>query len=309
MQPASSNRRWKAVAVWSLYGLLLLAMGAGGTVLGMVKDSKLAQELLKARLFGAPEPQEVFGRNDITVLILGTDEDRAPGGRSVDREAARSDMIMVARLHFDRKIITGITIPRDTLAHLPGYSTRRVNAYHAHGGPALAERAVEGLIGVKIDRTIVVNYQIFQDMVDMIGGIDINVEKRLTYTDERGHLHIDLEPGLQHLDGYNAMGYVRYRRDGDFERQKRQRSFMLAFKTQAMKNPQKAAQLVEQTRSLIGGVFSNDELVSLIAFSQLVKSSDIKLGVLPVLDGQNFDLVVDVTKLHDTLLQYELVDG
>jgi LCP family protein required for cell wall assembly len=309
MQPASSKRRWKAVAVWSLYGLLLLVMAAGGTVLGFVKDSELAPGLVRDWLFGSPEPEEVFGRGDITLLILGTDEDRAPGGHKVDREAARSDMIMVARLHFDKKTITGITIPRDTLAQLPGYSTRRVNAFHAFGGPDLAERAVEGLIGVKIDRTVVVNYRIFQDMVDMIGGIDIDVEKKLTYSDERGNLHIDLEPGPQHLDGYSAMGYVRYRRDGDFERQRRQRSFLLAFKAQAMKNPRRAPQLIDHTTELIGGVFSNEELRSLIGFSQEVKSTDIKLGVLPVLDAQNFDLVVDSTKLYDTLLEYELVDG
>jgi LCP family protein required for cell wall assembly len=283
-------------------------MGASGTLFGMVKGTPLARMPLGI-IFGPPDPEKVFGRDDITLLVLGTDEDRAPGGRSVDREAARSDMIMVARLHFSEARITGITIPRDTLARLPGYSTRRINAFHSVGGPDLAKRAVEGLIGVHIDRVVVVNYRVFQDMVDMIGGIDIDVEKRLKYTDERGKLFIDLQPGLQHLDGYHAMGYVRYRKDSDFDRQERQRNFMVAFKTQALANLDKAGALSVKTGELTGHVFTDKELLTLFFFAREVGTSKIKLGMLPVLDGNNYDLVVDTGKLYDTLKEYDLIDA
>jgi LCP family protein required for cell wall assembly len=255
-----------------------------------------------------PDPQEEFGRDDLTILLLGTDEDRAPGGRTVDREAARSDMIMVARLHFADKRITGITIPRDTLARVPGHGTNRINAYHSFGGPSLAKEAVEGLIGVKIDRVVVVNYRVFQQMVDLIDGIDINVEKRLRYSDERGGLFIDLEPGLQRLDGYHAMGYVRYRRDSDFNRQERQRNFLVAFKNQALENKTKIPILSTKVGELTGHAFSDRELVALGFFAKGVESSNIKLGMLPVLDASNYDLVVDTRKLYDTLVEFELVD-
>lgn len=303
MQEASETKRWKVVVGWVCYGLLVSVALAGGTLYGWAKDTVIIDILL-----GPDPPEEVFGRNDITVLLLGTDEDRAPGGRTVDREAARSDMIMVARLHFGKKKITGITIPRDTLAKVPGYSSHRINAFHVFGGADLAKEAVESLIGVKIDRVIVVNYRVFRDMVDLIGGIEIDVEKRLRYEDERGNLHIDIEPGPQHMDGSTAEGYVRYRRDSDFNRQERQRRFLVSFKEQSIKQWTKAPQLLSKLGELTGYVFSDKELATLMFFAREVGTANIKLGMLPVYDAGNYDLAVDMAKLKPTLEEFELID-
>jgi LCP family protein required for cell wall assembly len=307
MQEASGTKRWKVVLGWVSYGLLVSVALAGGTLLGWAKDSPVIKGILNPF---KDSPAEVFGRNDITILLLGTDEDRAPGGRTIDREAARSDMIMVARLHFDEKKITGITIPRDTLARVPGHSTRRINAFHSIGGADLAKEAVEALIGVKIDRVVVINYRVFREMVDLIGGLDLNVEKRLRYEDERGDLHIDLDPGFQHLDGRGAMGYVRYRKDSDFNRQGRQRNFLVAFKEQATKpgNLRKAPELVNKTNELTSYVFSDKELSTLMLFAKEVGTSNINLGMLPVYDAGNYDLAVELGKLKDTLEEFELID-
>lgn len=298
--------RWKAAVVWSLYGLLILVAGAAGTFFGFVQGTPLGDFVnpLKPK----PDPIKEFGREDITLLLLGTDEDRAPGGKTVDREAARSDMIMVARLHFAEQRITGITIPRDTLARVPGRGTHRINAFHSFGGPSLARDAVEGLIGVKIDRIVVVNYRVFQQMIDLIGGVDIDVKKRMKYTDERGGLYVDFQPGFQHMDGYHAMTYVRYRKDSDFNRQERQREFLVAFKQQALENWTKAPTLSNKIGDLTSHAFSNEELTALFGFATKVETANIKLGMLPVLDGYNYDLMVDTRKLYDTLVEYELVD-
>ena len=310
MQEPPETPRWKVVARWSLYGLLIFVVAAAGTFLGVLYNNPLVAKIFKSGLpwVDPPHPDKLFGRPDITVLILGADEDRAPGGKTVDRTAARSDMIMVARLHFADKRITGITIPRDTLADLPGYSTRRINAFHSVGGPDLAKRAIENLIGVQIDRVVVINYEVFQDMVNLIGGIDIDVEKRLKYNDDRGNLHINLDPGFQHLDGYNAMCYVRYRHDSDFDRQRRQRTFLVSFKDQAIHHFSSLPTLAQQVGPLTGNAFSSDELVALAFFTKEVKPEDIKLGMLPVLDASNYDMIVDVSKLTSTLKEYELID-
>lgn len=307
MQVPAETKRWKVVAGWVGYGLLLLASLGLGTVWGWVKDSPL-EGVFKPE-FLRESPEEVFGREDVTLLVLGTDEDRAPGGRRIEREAARSDMIMVARLHFTKKKITGITIPRDTLARVPGHGTSRVNAFHAYGGPDLAKEAVEGLIGVKIDRVIVVNYRVFRDMVDLVGGVDIDVQKRMRYEDERGGLHIDFQPGLQHMDGDTAESYVRYRQDSDFNRQERQRGFLVAFKQQAQKSWTKAPELAKKANELTGYVFDNNELSTLFLFGKEVGTSNIHLGMLPVLDAGGYDLMVDMSKLKETLEEYELIDS
>jgi LCP family protein required for cell wall assembly len=304
MHVASERPRWKVALGWTAWSLFVVFSLAAGTFLGWAKGSPIMEIVLPQK-----PPEVVFGRNDITLLLLGTDEDRAPGGRTIEREAARSDMIMVARLHFLDKKITGITIPRDTLARVPGKGTHRINAFHSIGGADLAKDAVEGLIGVKIDRVVVVNYRVFQEMVDLVGGVDIDVDKRLRYEDERGDLHIDIEPGFQHMDGETAMEYVRYRRDSDFNRQERQRSFLVAFKDQALREWTTAPKLTSKVQDLTGNVFNDKELATLFKFAQDVGPSNIKLGMLPVLDGYNYDLVVNVGKLKETLEEFELIDA
>ena len=103
------------------------------------------------------------------------------------------------------------------------------------------------------------------------------------------------------------MGYVRYRGDGDFRRQGRQRSFIIAFKERAMQKWLKLPELVDQTADLTGNVFTDRELASLFLFSRRVGSQNINLGMLPVLEGENYDLMVDKDKLYDTLKEYELI--
>lgn len=292
----------------SLYVVLLLICLSAGTFVGLVQRGGVSGKIARIMAGGGETPEQLFGRRDLVVLLLGTDEDRAPGGKKVNRAEARSDMIMVARLHFGENRITGITIPRDTLADLPGYRAMRINAFHSIGGPKLAREAVENMIGVKIDRVVVVNYAVFQEMVDMIGGIDIDVAKRLKYTDERGDLFIDFQPGQQHMDGYQAMGYVRYRKDSDFNRQARQREFLMAFKEQAVKQIFQAGRLANKVADLTGHAFTDEELATLMVFARGVDQENIKLGMLAVRDAHNYDLQVDMAKLHDTLKEYELID-
>lgn len=289
----------------SLYGVYILAFLLVGTAIGFIGNGVLRAIVWDS--LASKDPADVFGRPSLNLLILGTDEDRSPGGERVSRSSARSDLVMVARLNFAGNRITGLTIPRDTLAEIPGRGVRRINAAHAFGGPDLAQETVEQLIGVKIDRVVVVNYGVFQEMVDLVDGIEVNVKKTLKYDDSSGNLHIDIKPGRQILNGYDAMGYVRYRGDGDFKRQERQRSFLIAFKERAIKKFLKLPQLVDQTADLTGNVFTDRELGSLFLFSRRVGSQNINLGMLPVLEGENYDLMVDKDKLYQTLKEFELI--
>jgi len=143
--------------------------------------------------------------------------------------------------------------------------------------------------------------------VDLVDGIEVDVKKTLKYDDTSGNLHIDIKPGLQILNGEDAMGYVRYRGDGDFKRQERQRSFLIAFKERAIKKFLKLPQLVDQTADLTGNVFTDRELGSLFLFSRRVGGQNINLGMLPVLEGENYDLMVDKDKLYQTLKEFELI--
>ena len=175
------------VLPWVGYGLVLAVVLAGSSFIGWFTQGSVITEAIKQQVANTP-PQEVFGSQSLTMLVLGVDEDREPGGKIIPGGRTRSDMMMVVKLDFENKMITGVSIPRDTMTIVKGYSAKRINAYHALWGTELATKAVESLLGVPIERTIVVNFEAFQQMIDDLGGVDIDVQKRMKYTDRRGGL-------------------------------------------------------------------------------------------------------------------------
>lgn len=290
--------------------LLLCSFGLGaGTILGFSNRSEVMKAIGIQTLKKTP-PQEIFHDDSINLLLLGCDEDRAYGGKKILREQARSDMMLVARLDFKKKRISGVSIPRDTLCALPGYREQKINAYHAIGGKDLAKRAVEDLIDVSIDRVVVLDYKVFQEIVDMLGGVDVFIDKKLKYTDRRGGLFIDLNPGLQHLDGYDAMCFVRYRHgDSDFARQSRQKDFLLAVKEAVKKKPLIIPEVANKAATMMREDFTVDEIASIVLFAQKVGSDNIRMGQIPVYDVPNYNLKVDRRQLSKTLKEFHLKDG
>jgi LCP family protein required for cell wall assembly len=250
-------------------------------------------------------PQEIFGKDVLTVLILGCDEDRAPGGKKIERSGVRSDMMLLARLDFVNKKITGVSIPRDTMCKVDGYKNQKINAYHAMGGKDLAQKAVETLLDVKIDRTVDLDFQAFQDMVDMTGGVPIHVDKNLNYDDNAGHLHIHIKKGDHVLNGYDSMGFVRFRHsDSDFARQERQHQFMLAFRRVLQKRWGSLGQIADQSLKVAGDEFTAAEASKLAQFSMAVKEKDIKFGAVPAIDGPKSTLLLDEDKVDATLQEF-----
>lgn len=125
-----------------------------------------------------------------------------------------------------------ISIPRDIMLRVPpetGLEARRIGINQVYEYPALygsperadnLRRAVSELLDLPIDYYAVINIDIFEELVDAVGGVELEVPQRMEYTDQAGGLEIDLEPGLQHLSGEQAAGFVRYREllRGDIDR-------------------------------------------------------------------------------------------
>ncbi len=159
-----------------------------------------------------------------TIMIMGVDE------RADDK--GRSDTLMVATIDPTLDKAALLSIPRDTRVKISGIGYDKINAAYAYGGERLTERTVESFLGVHVDHFVIVNTQAFKKVIDAIGGIDIEVEKRMYYEDpwdDDGGLLIDLRPGMQHMDGKTAVTYVRYRdEEGDIGRIKRQQKFVRA---------------------------------------------------------------------------------
>ncbi|WP_433503763.1 LCP family protein [Pseudonocardia halophobica] len=122
------------------------------------------------------------------------------------------------------------SIPRDSWVDIPGHGTNKINAAYAFGGSPLLIQMVENLTGVRVDHFGVIDFAGFQEMGDSVGGIDVRVAAA---TSNAG---VDFHEGLNHLDGAQALAYVRQRYDlpgGDLDRAKRQQNALKALLTKA----------------------------------------------------------------------------
>jgi LCP family protein required for cell wall assembly len=167
-----------------------------------------------------------------SVLLLGVDIVYTGGkGRpSADPTSfqGRSDTIMLARLDPARNSFFLLSIPRDTTCEIPGYGRQKINGANALGGERLAMRSVERLTGIHCDHFLVLNVHGLVELVDALGGITINVPKKMRYRDKTAGLNINLPAGSVTLNGTEAVGFVRFRHDalGDIGRVQRQELFI-----------------------------------------------------------------------------------
>jgi LCP family protein required for cell wall assembly len=172
-------------------------------------------------------PPKWDGKERVNILLLGTDT------RSLrPNETPRSDMMLVVSMDPPSKTAALISVMRDTYVAIPGHYSGRVNTAMSLGGPELAMQTVGQLLDVPIQYYLNTDFEGFIALVDRLGGIEIDVEKDMYYTDSAdNHLYdIDLKKGVQELDGKQALQYVRFRHDAtsDFTRTERQRKFIQA---------------------------------------------------------------------------------
>ncbi|MFW5697674.1 MAG: LCP family protein [Fimbriimonadaceae bacterium] len=315
MPEHSAGQVWKKWAVVSAYAVLYVAALAGGTAMGWIDESDVLKQIVRQGIVNEKQ-EEVFRRDNLNVLLLGLDEQRIPGGRVAmtsegEPQPGRADSILVVQLDFADDEISALSIPRDTLASPSGYRTSKINSFMAvrGGGEELMKEAVMEVSGLRIDRVVVLNYDAFKEVVDRLGGIMIDVPKRMRYHDRRGDLHIDLEPGLQTLYGEDAMGFVRYRSDADdFKRQERQKQFLLALKDRVKEDPRVINRIADLAIDLSGGEFDAKEIASLARFTKDIEEENIHMGMIPVVEAPNYNLRVDNNRLEDTLRELHFID-
>ncbi len=224
-----------------------------------------------------------------TVMLLGVDVSYTQQGlRSRSDLSAfngRSDTMLVAHLDPIRNCTTILSVPRDTQVHIQGYGRQKVNAANALGGPTLAKETLCSLFGINIDHYIVLNLHGFVEMVDELGGVTVEIPKKMKYMDWTAKLKIDLEPGLHTLNGNQAMGFVRFRHDalGDIGRVQRQEIFLQAVLNQAMK-PESwvhIPRLIALGRSFVLTDLSDAEILRMVTFVKAVPKANQHLVMLP----------------------------
>lgn len=173
----------------------------------------------------SPQSEGMLSAKDkANIMIMGVD--------SREDDVGRSDTLMVATIDPKKDQASILSIPRDTRVKIKNHGFDKINHAYAFGGHELTKDTVENFLGVTLDHYIIIDTHAFQRIIDTIGGIDIDVEKRMYYEDpwdDDGGLVINLQPGMQHMDGKTAITYVRYRdEEGDLGRIQRQQKFMKA---------------------------------------------------------------------------------
>ncbi|MDY3118557.1 MAG: LCP family protein [Peptoniphilus sp.] len=163
------------------------------------------------------------------VLLIGVDS-----LNSKKAENTRSDVMMVLDVDGDKKTASLLSLPRDSRVKIEDHGKTKLNHAYAYGKADLALETVNKNFDLNIPYYIVVDYAFVKDVVDIVGGIDVYVPMDMDYEDPSADppLSIHLKEGQQHLNGDQAMQFLRFRKgykNADLDRVKAQQAFMSAF--------------------------------------------------------------------------------
>jgi LCP family protein required for cell wall assembly len=262
-----------AIVFWLVLSLVLFLISA------QVEQGSLPADATSQLTSGG---NMLFSPN--TVLILGTDQrpttgpgSKEPGANHSDL-GSNSDTIMLWRV--GGGVSRRLSIPRDTVAEIPGHGLGKINGGYAIGGPALAIKTIERFTGLKINHAIVVNLGAFPQFIDALGGIDVTTGKvcsDISGGTKNGGFSLYLNPGSHHLDGIQALTYARTRdnkcnpAESDLTRVQHQQQILNAIKSKLLspfsffRLPLASWDAPKVLRSDMGGL----TLLSLFAASEL----------------------------------------
>lgn len=214
-------------------------------------------------------------RKVINVLVLGLDKDQT-----------RSDVMFVVNFDTKTKNINIISLPRDTRVSLSGYGYVKLNAVHAYKGANETVKEVSELLNIRIDNYVKVNFTGFRNIVDAIGGVEMEVPQAMYYSDPEQNLYINLKAGYQTLDGKKAEQLVRFRSypQADLKRIEVQQLFMKALLKKVLnldnlikKAPELAYNMLKYVKTDIG----IDTILDYIPYINDIKAENVKMYTLP----------------------------
>lgn len=222
---AKRGKRGKKVALGFAAVVVVALVGVGAYALMFMNEINSAlggnytaqeQQEIKEALAQGTSFNDVF-----YVLLLGSDSRDAN-----DFTGSRSDTNILTRVDPVNKVVTMVSIPRDTKIELEGYGTQKFNAARAYGGVAGVIREASKLCGVEISHYVEIGFDGVMNLVDSIGGVDVDVPYEIHDDDA----WVDIEAGYQTLSGWDALGFARSRAyaDGDFTRTSNQRLLIKA---------------------------------------------------------------------------------
>lgn len=263
-------KKTKGRAILSILVVLCIILGAGAW---WIKDTFFNDDPMTTHV----DPNTGKTVKSFNVLLLGSDA--RPG-----EKIGRTDTIIVAQVSEDR--IAMLSIPRDTRVQIPGHGYQKINAAAVYEGPELTAELVSDLIGQPIDKYMLVRWEGFMEIIDTVGGVDVHVAKNFSaYALDGDKQKIHFQEGIQHLNGREALAFVRYRSEaqGDIFRVGQQLELMKALAEQC-KQPSTLLKLPLIVPDLYKNVETNMKMKELVALAKAgmnFKDSSVITQTLP----------------------------
>lgn len=252
----------------------------------------VARGLISAGTGGqSTSPQHIWPNTHyLNVLVLGIDT-RDDGG---DQNA---DVIIIAQLDLQQKSLRSVSIPRDLLVDIPGVGPGKINGAYGAGieahpddraaGVAKMRDTIEHNFNIPINDYILIDFDGFKEVVDSVGGIDIDVPEKIVDdaypTEDYGTRTLIIEAGPQHMDGETALAYARTRHaDSDDERRERQMLVIRAIfdKGKRLGTVTKVADIISAAGGAVQTNFHWDEQLALASIALDMHNDDIDMRTL-----------------------------
>jgi LCP family protein required for cell wall assembly len=299
------RRKKRRVPIWArvvlcIFLLLLVSFGGAGGYYYFTLSSALKNvtDQQVSRLKGDDDPN--VGRNNsggdilsggrLNILLLGSDTDQKFNGTYL----AQTDIVVT--IDPTSKIVGMLSIPRDFYLNVPGVGMHKLDEAYGYGGVALSRLTIYQDFGIPINYYAWVGLDGFIKVIDRVGGVDVDVLHPITddnYPDDIGNHGKDIyavkrlyiAPGPQHLNGQQALEYVRSRHAdfvGDFGRSARQQQVLTQLKTK-LSNPDIFSKLTDIANDLNGYVKTDMQLTDvlrLMAFARTLNQSQITRVIL-----------------------------
>jgi len=288
--PARRRRRRPGRVILALFVVFLLFVGGIWVYLDFNINRVNALSDYQGR------PPAAQGTN---WLIVGSDSREGLDAqaqerlRTGDTAGKRTDTIMLAHIPDNDTKPTLLSIPRDLEVSIPGKGRNKVNAAFSLGGAPLLVQTVEQLTGLRINHYAEIGFGGFANMVDAIGGVEMNVETEIRDNETGAVIHA----GHQTLDGPAALAFVRTRKSdatprSDLDRVVNQRKFIGAFASelaspQTLLNPFHLFPLIGAIPDALT-VDTNDHLHNVASFGwsmRGISSGSVTTGTMPVTSG------------------------
>ncbi len=209
----------------------------------------------------------------------------------VDDDGYRTDLILFCRYNMSDNSINVLQIPRDTKVETDRYD-KKINS--AYGSPEKEQTLfdeIEGLIGIRPEKSVIVSFKAFREIIDAIGGVEIDVPIRMYYHDPVQNLTIDLFPGLQLLNGRRAEMFMRFRQNddgsgypnGDIDRVAAQKGFYQAAADKLLSGSTilKAPKLIGVLTDNVKTDFTVSEMVNYLGRLPQFSMDNVKIHTLP----------------------------